>query len=248
MSTHKERHDQRPHEGDKNPRRESFQFCIRIKGPQAFWGGPTTGPCRYSGFFPSYGAIVGIARSVVGPHEMTWVISEVRLLKMPHVMTETTNHIKSFNTEMYPGTLIPKPVDVNAKRTLRTSRILRDVDYAFFGRIVLTEKALEGDVIEKYEQIAQRRLEKGQKFRPLCLGTSENCRVDLQRVDPSTLPTPVDMTEDFGLQYFGEEYPSKTIKKQYFAELKVEKGILRFPSWEQVRQLGIARTVVVRPS
>lgn len=248
MSNHKERHDQRPHEADENPRKKSFPFWIRVKGARAFWGGSTTGPCRWTDVCPPHGACVGIMRSILGPHEMNWIIEEVRLLKMPQFMTETTNDIKSFKTAMYPGTLLPQPVDADAKRTLRTARILLDVDYAFLAYIVLTPEALEGDTIVKYEQIAQRRLDKGQKWRQLRLGPSENCRVDLQRVDPYTLPTPVDLTEDYGLQYFDEEYPADNIKKQYFAELRMEKGILRFPSWEQVRQLGIARTIVVEPS
>lgn len=247
MSTHKERHDQHPHGNDVNPRTKSFDFWIRIKGPQAFWGGTTTGPCRSTSLFPSHGACRGIMRSILGPWEMMWVVSQVWILKMPHLMTVTTNDIKSFNTAMYPGTMIPKPVDVNAQRTQRTLRVLRDVDYAFLAHLELTHHALEADTICKYELMAERRLDKQQRWRHLCLGTSENSRIDLQRVDPSTLPTPVDLTEDYGLQYFDEEYPSDSIKKQYFAELKVEKGILLFPSWEQVRQLGIARTVV-RPS
>lgn len=219
--------------------KESQQYWTRWWGEMAYWGGITMGPSRTSMTFPSHGGAEGMLRRILGKWEIRWNIHEIRIIKMSHSMAVASNEIKSFQGI--------RPVNVDGRTTQRNTVYLCDVEYAIRGSMVLTKFAdPTEDPIRKFEEMFMRRASMGQfhKRKP-CLGTSE-CPAEYELMIPNQpIPPALDITEDYGLVYFDRDWGVASDPDDdpyYFAPMKAEKGVVLYPSWDEVRKLGISRT------
>ena len=224
----------------------SRDYVLRVRADFAYFGlGPTTGPNRCSSYFPSHAASDGIARKVLGKREIQWVALQATMLAMPRKLTVTTNDLLSFDTKSFiPGTNIVPPLVHNDKNhTQRTTVYLRNADYAIRMYMVLTKHAGPEDTIRKFEEMFERRAARGQCFdaNP-SMGVSE-CPARYELVDDvSKLPPPVDFTQDFGLQFFDRDW-TQPGGPMYYAPMSCEHGVVNYPTWDEVRALGIKREV-----
>lgn len=230
--------------------KQSREFWTDWSGEMAFWGGVSTGPTRNSQMFPSHAAMDGTIRQILGKMAIQWVTHEVRLLGMSHRLPVTTNDLKSFQSApLTKGRLsVPSPIaNVGSRHTQRTTVYLRNVHIAVRSSFVLTPKAGPGDTVVKFEEMFLRRAEKGQYANRPYFGTEE-CGAEYELItDPSKIPAPLDITEDFGICYFDTDWVDPTCP-MYFAPMRVQHGVILYPTWDEVRKLGIAKHGVRRPS
>lgn len=205
--------------------------------------------------FPSHGAGDGLLRRILGKKEMQWIIHEARLIQGTRRVAITSNELASFNSRPLgrfaqgrrPETNrllghIPSPVSrTGGNHTQRTDTYIVKPIIAIRSSIVLTRHAVPGeDSLPKFESMALERLVRGQYFSRPYLGRSE-CPAFYEYIeDPSTLPAPMDLTQDYGLCYFDQDYAAPG-QPLYFAPMRVEHGVILYPSWPEVRKLGIRR-------
>lgn len=212
----------------------SKRWTFRAWGPWACWTPMAFRSERISSLVPSHSAVVGLLRGLLGKWEITWDIHEVRLLAKPRRVAVVGNELKFNQVD------VTKPIIIEKDRTQRTTVFLRDVDIAFDASLRLTPHAGSDDSIQKYEAITERRARTGQLRRQIYFGIRE-CMANLELVeDPSSLPSPVDLTEDLGISFFDTDWDDPE-KPDYFAHLAINKGVVRYPSWEEVKALGICR-------
>lgn len=206
------------------------KYTIRVRGPSACFTLPY-GPERTSSLIPSHDAAAAILGAIYGPREVAWVVPELHLLKMPRRMTLSTNEIKEFPSDNL------NSIAIEDQRTQRINIILRDVDFLLVGYLTPSGRGTHKTNAAKMNEVFQRRIRKGQFYTSPYLGQREY-GADVELIE-GPLPKPVDHSENFGLHYFGYDFQAKT---PYFCPLQMEKGIVRYPTWDTVMSSGMKGT------
>jgi hypothetical protein len=160
---------------------------------------------------------------------MTWNIREVHILRPPRYLGLTQNELK------FDGA---GPYDRSVQHTQRRTTLLRDVGYLIVADLVLSPDATSEDSIRKYNEMCEIRLENGQQRRQTYFGIRE-CMALVERHE-GRFPKAVDLTQDLGICYYGTDFYADGWP-QYYAPLQVDRGIVHYPTWDEVRKLGIKR-------
>ncbi|MCP3139988.1 type I-C CRISPR-associated protein Cas5c [Pyxidicoccus sp. QH1ED-7-1] len=125
--------------------------------------------------------------------------------------------------------------DADKERAQRNTVALRDVDYVITASFTLVpEKTGPEDNLRKFEEMFERRLEKGQCFHAPYLG----CREFAARVEAATeglRPHESIERRPLGLMFYDFDFggPGEEVRPLFF-EAFLERGVLRVPPWEQV--------------
>lgn len=213
-------------------------WWIRIFGDFACWTLPQLRSERTSAIVPSHEALVGVLRSALfGKKEYRWTVHDVRLLRMPGTATLTASELK-FDAVDNDGTRI---LYADGQRTLRDTTFLTSPDYLVRASIARSPLADPEDTIEKADAMIRARGEAGARRRPLVLGTRDCMgHYRLLSYEQAKLLTVVDYSQDLGIMPFGIDWDDPSAP-YYFAPMRIEHGVLVYPSWDEVRRLGIAR-------
>lgn len=179
----------------------------------------------------------GFLRRILSKFACTYIIHKVSLLSMPRRIAITGNEFK-FNSVSFQRILAS-----NGQHTQRTTVYIKDPDYLLEFSIELTGKSSRPqDTLDKYYAMFRKRARRGQYEIPPVFGTSE-CRASYDLVedkDLTSIPRPVDWSEDLGITFFGSDWQQK---KNYFYPLAITRGVLEYPSWTDVKRLGITKPI-----
>jgi hypothetical protein len=216
---------------------------------------------RHSSVMGSHAAYEGLLSQVQGHRGCRYVIERVGMLFEPRYLTMTSNEISNFGT----GREI---VNTEKVRTLRTSTLLagkvRKVHDDFYGvdrkdagvDYVVTFRLSVPPGCQRYIDRTIDRLGNGaQGFHGTqpYLGMREYpARVDLiedlrrlsypdiaTEVHPDGLRT-VSHNADMGIVFFGTDWDNPA-RPNYFAPMRITRGIAMFPAWPEVRRFAIMR-------
>ena len=200
---------------------------VRGRADYAHFEGISLGPERTTMLIPSRSACVGILRSVYGKWEYRWAPERVTLHKKPTVVPIPQNQIKYFGCG--------DPVDIERQRTQRVWMFLYGVDFTISARITVGAHAGAGDNLVKAEEMISRRLQQGYRhYQPYC-GLRE-CFAHLE--DVSAVAEAADVTADYGLSFYDMDLDDPECPA-YLAPLKVERGVVRYPNFDDVKKLGL---------
>lgn len=240
----------------------SNPYHARMQAKFACFTRPEFRTERLTNVVGSVSAYEGALRQVMGHRGTTYLIDQVALLFQPRFVPVTANEVKDFGHG--------HGINTEDCRTLRTTTLLagnrRKIKQCLFDQKVTKDFAGVDFVVtyrlatetredfDKFRQMHDRRMTSGRYFRQPYLGLREYPALlepvfsfkDLDYPEdmemythPNGLKT-VDLNQDLGLTFYGTDWLDPQ-KPNYFAPLKVEHGIVKFPSWEEVRQLGIRR-------
>jgi CRISPR-associated protein Cas5d len=121
---------------------------------------------------------------------------------------------------------IVQPVFADDDRAQRNTVALRDVDYLVEAFFSMTERAGPADNVIKFEEIFQRRVEKGQTFHQPYFG----CREFAADILPVTgAPPPIADSRDLGLMLWDIEYSPRRNRPLFFPA-RLENGVLTVPA------------------
>lgn len=208
------------------------RYTTRWESDLAFFGGHKTGPNLVSLPGPTYSSTKGLLRSILGKVEMTHIIHEVLVLSCRGTCALTMNEMKSFPKNSF---------YTDDQRTTRTYVHLVDVAIAVVSSIKALPSKDPLDTWEKFDHMFTRRMNKGQFHDSApTLGTKECLVSSFRFTEPGEDLTPLDVTEDLGLQPFDQDY-SDPKEPWYYAPMQIEKGVIKYPSWEEVKKLGLRR-------
>ena len=113
-------------------------------------------------------AACGILKSIFWKPAVRWAIEEIAVLKPVRWFSILRNEVRDCASPRVPYLV----ADDMKQRSQRHTLMLRDVDYVVKGFMELTEYDTDRN-ITKYEEIFERRLEKGQCFQQPSLGMRE---------------------------------------------------------------------------
>lgn len=232
-------------------------FLVTITGDMACFSLPEFAAERTSSLVPSHSAANGILSSFLSHKGCTYSIKALGFLSVPRNINITINEISNFGTGV-------KPVDVGKNRTLRNTNALTNVRYIMAFRIFSKTK----EDVAKYANMFNSRLplvKKGEtnllkmgsvwSHMPY-LGIKEYV-ADVRRISPEHCKTTpildkrfdtkdhdvegvsiktVDYTVPLGIHFYGTDYETNT---NYYYPMNITEGLLRYPSWSEVKNLGI---------
>lgn len=152
---------------------------IVLEGDRACFTRPEFKVERMSYPVPPPGALEGLLKSIYWKPSMRYVIDKIVVFNQIRYTNVRCNEIKSkLSMSRIKSQMKKNTADYYIDRTenyiQRATRMLRDVKYGIEFHIELTglrsEKEEGINSLQKHYHILKRRLEKGQYFRPPCLG------------------------------------------------------------------------------
>ena len=212
----------------------SKSFQVRARGPIACFTRPEMKVERVSYEVMTPSAARGLLEAIFWKPAIRWEIHEIGVLA-PIRWT-------SFRRNEVNGRASPRVAHIVAEddRAQRNTLALRDVDYAIRASFTLTPKAGAEENVRKFEEMFERRLEKGQHFQQPYLG----CREFAAHVEPmqgAVVPIEPDVAErPLGMMLFDFDYDGpegRTLPR--FFDARLSRGTLKVPAWADV--IGAAR-------
>ncbi len=177
----------------------SRQYSLRMRGELACFARPELKTERVTYSIPTPSALRGILEAILWKPAVRWCVDEIQLLRPIRYLQFRRNEVKSRASD----------VAANAKRKTgdawnyyadedraqRNTIALRDVDYAVTAHMEFTARRGADDSVRKFEEMFERRMEKGQYVTPPVFG----CREFPAIVEPYLGDPPaLDHKEDFG--------------------------------------------------
>ena len=193
-------------------------------GGQAFWGGHKSGANRISLSMPTYSTAVGMLRSVMGHYGARWLVHETRLLRMGDRMACTTHGLTHYPQDRF-----------TKKRTMMTQVKHLDVTIAIRASLRLSPESW------KWEEMFERRMRQGAYFSQCpTMGPKECMCDDFRLAEPGEDLTPLDRSEDMGIQPFGQDFDD-TAMPWYYYPMSMLHGVVTYPTWDEVRAYGFRK-------
>lgn len=218
-----------------NEHRNSIEF--KVWGRYALFTDPLTkvGGEKFSYQVPTYEALKGICKSIYWKPTLTWVVTEVRLMKRIRTQTKGT-----------------KPQEYTGGNSLAIYTFLADVEYqvrAYF-KWNTARPELEADRNEhKHHNIARRMLERGGR-QDIFLGTRD-CQGYVEPCEFGAGVSELDGAGELalGLMFHGFDYPDETGGNELnarFARIVMRDGVIRFEQPEECVIKKRVRTMSVK--
>lgn len=163
-----------------------YGITVLMQGPRACFTRPEMKAERVSYDVITPSAARGVIEAVYWKPAIRWVIDGIEVLNEIRFDTFRRNEVGSklsyVNAKKAMMKGVPVYEDAASDRQQRATMYLRDVAYVVKAHFELTDKAEEGDTVEKHYNIALRRLRKGQHFSQPYLGCRE-FSADVQLVE-----------------------------------------------------------------
>jgi CRISPR-associated protein Cas5d len=217
----------------------SKPLWVRARGPLACFTRPEMKVERVSYEVMTPSAARGLLEAILWKPAIRWRIHAIHVLAPIRWQSFLRNEVDQRISDRMGAYFIED------HRTQRNTVALRDVDYAIEASFSMTAKAGPEDSVKKFEEMFERRLEKGQHFQQPFLG----CREFAAAVAPvQEAPPAIDpgVERPLGVMLFDIEHNDSQPHtcdqcKPLFFEARLKGGVLQIPSPAEVKQrAGVA--------
>jgi CRISPR-associated protein Cas5d len=197
----------------------SRAFRVRARGPIACFTRPEMKAERMSYEVMTPSAARGVLEAVLWKPAIVWHIESIAVCAPIQWCSFRRNEVNSRASD--------RDYFADLDRAQRNTVALRDVDYVISARFEMTREAGAEDNCTKFEEMFQRRLEKGQTFHQPYLG----CREFAADVSPApgdvvTIEPGVD--RPLGLVFY--DFLFADARRPLFFEARLTSGVLHVPT------------------
>lgn len=207
---------------------ESKPLLLRARGPMACFTRPEMKAERVSYEVMTPGAARGLCEAVLWKPAIRWCIHQIAVLAPIRWTSFRRNEVNSRaspKVELYLA---------DEDRAQRNTVALRDVDYLITASFEMTPEAGETDNVRKFEEMFERRVEKGQRFHQPYLGCREFA-ASVTPADGSEKPIDREVDRPLGLMFFDFLYgkdgqPTRPL----FFEARLTRGVVEIPPLAEV--------------
>jgi CRISPR-associated protein Cas5d len=217
----------------------SKEFGVRMHGRLACFSRPEFGTERVSYDLITPSAARGVLEAVLWKPAIRWQVRSIALLRpvrwTQFRRNEVNSRISTRNALSAATGGSPLPdFFADEDRAQRNTLALRDVDYGVVARFSLTSTAGHDDNLRKFEEMFERRLDKGQQHYQPYLG----CREFPAFVEPwNGKGVLTDETRDLGRMLhdiaFGVSHGTEVANEARFFLAALRNGVVTVPSWSQ---------------
>ncbi len=205
----------------------SQSFEIDVTGDLAVFTRPELKVERMSYEVMTPSAARGVLEAVLWKPAIKWHIEQIGVLEeirwISFRRNEVTRVLSAGSTE---------PMYADENRAQRNTVGLKNVGYRIKAFFEMTERAGEADNVAKFEEMFQRRIDKGQCFHQPYLGCREFA-ANVTAVDESR--SPIALTKPLGLIFYDFEFRGgKAGARPLFFHARLERGVMRVPPLSMV--------------
>lgn len=211
----------------------SSMIRVRVAGELACFSRPELKTERVSYPWITPSAARAIFEAVLWKPAIRWELRRITLLKPIRYLSFLRNEI---NTKIAPARAAPGEAYhyVEGDRAQRNTLALRNVDYLVEAEIHMTDKGLaDGENTRKFQEMFNRRLERGQHFTQPYLG----CREFAADVKPSTgEERAIGDSLDHGLMFYDMRFGkgNKGRNEPFFFHARMKEGVVEVPPRDAV--------------
>jgi len=215
--------------------RESRNFRVRARGDIACFTRPETKVERVSYEVMTPAAARGLLEAVLWKPAIAWRIHAIEVLAPVRWISVRRNEVNSR------ASLEKRMILVDEDRAQRNTVALRDVDYVIHASFVMTSRAGDADNVRKFEEMFERRIEKGQHHSAPFLG----CREFAAKLEPANgSPAPIDADRPLGWMFFDFDWSGlqeaighreSRAREPLFFQARLSHGVLHVPPLAEAR-------------
>jgi CRISPR-associated protein Cas5d len=203
---------------------------LRARGPLACFTRPELKVERVSYPVMTPSAARGLLEAVLWKPAIRWQIERIHVLREIRFTAFRRNEVSTKASAPPSATVrdggTVHPFFADDDRAQRNTVALRDVDYVVEASFTMTERAGPMDNLLKFEEIFERRVEKGQTFHHPYFGCRE---FDAEILPAADAPAPIDDSRDLGLMLWDIDYSPRRNRPLFFAA-RLDHGVLEVPA------------------
>lgn len=211
------------------PKQRSPTLRLRVRGPLACFTRPELKVERVSYPVITPSAARGLVEAVLWKPAIAWHIERIHVLKEIRFTAFRRNEVNS-KASAPAAAVINNGGEAptfyaDEDRAQRNTVALRDVDYLVDINFTITDRAGPDENVNKFVEMFERRLEKGQHFHQPYLG----CREFVADVLPAKdAPPPIGESRDLGIMLWDIQFDNKDYTPIFFGA-RLTKGIMDIP-------------------
>lgn len=217
---------------------ESRRFSLRAFGPLACFTRPEMKVERVSYEVITPSAARGIFDAILWKPAIAWQIHRITILNEIRFTSFKRNEVNgskaSPKSANIAGTERMNDYFADEDRAQRSTLALADVDYVIEASFRMTSEAGESDNVRKFEEMFERRLEKGQTFNQPYFG----CREFAAYVEPAPVDyTPVTIPlKPLGIMLHDIEFSKDGRGQPRFFTPVIRNGAIEVPPFERAER------------
>lgn len=193
----------------------SRPYRLRLRGELACFARPELKTERVSYSIPTPSALRGILEAILWKPAVRWCVDEIYLLRPIRYLQFRRNEVNGRASDRVAH--LKRDYYADEDRAQRNTIALRDVDYAVTAHMELTGRRGAEDSVRKFEEMFERRMEKGQYVTPPVFGCREfPAIVEPYRGDPAAL----NHDEDFGWMLHDIRFGAENTPVFFHAEMR----------------------------
>lgn len=210
----------------------SKRFRVRARGPLACFTRPELKAERVSYEVMTPSAARGILEAILWKPAIVWRVHEIAVLSPIAWASFRRNEV----TER--ASARGGQFDIEDRRAQRNTVALKDVDYVVTASFEMTSRAGPEDNVIKFEEMFERRIERGQHFQQPYLGCREFAAV-VEPAPADAQPIETGIARPLGLMLYDVEHNGSQPHvckdcRPLFFDARLESGVLRVPTWDEV--------------
>ncbi|HEX9400444.1 MAG TPA: type I-C CRISPR-associated protein Cas5c [Anaeromyxobacter sp.] len=213
--------------------KESRMLRLRAFGPLACFTRPEFKVERMSYEVMTPSAARGLLEAVLWKPAIRWRIHRIHVLRDIRFTSFKRNEVNGGRPAITAGQVAGeeplRPFFVDEARAQRSTLALADVDYVVEATLRLTERAGEDDNVNKFTEMFERRLEKGQWFHAPYFG----CREFAASIEPAAASfQPILVTKPLGLMLHDIDFGPTGHGTPHFFQAVLRDGVVEVPPFE----------------
>jgi len=211
-------------------------YCLEVTGDYACFTRPEMKVERVSYDVMTPSAARAVFEAILWKPALRWHVRKIEVLKPIRWMNLRRNEVASVISTRNVETAMKNGkgdlgLDIETDRQQRAGLFLRDVAYRIHADLeFISSKDPQGNA-RKYEEMFERRAQKGQCVNQPYLGCREFAAYFRLVEEPMAEAAPVDISPDLGFMLHDMDFSNPKAPQPRFFRAQLQSGVMMVPQW-----------------
>jgi len=209
------------------------RYCLEVWGDYACFTRPEMKVERVSYDVITPSAARAIFEAILWKPAIRWHVRRIEVLRPIRWMTIKRNEVGSLATDRASGSG-PRDLFIEDDHVQRSALLLRDVGYRLHADLELLRDKDPNAAPAKYQQMFERRADKGQCVNQPYLGCREFPAYFRRVPADATDPPAIDDSDELGFMLFDMDFTDRADPKPMFFRAAMNNGVVEVPAHHSV--------------